>query len=254
MGQKSTQKPILIAGPCSLEGKDMAKRISSEVAEMADKYGFDYVFKASFDKANRTSVNSNRGLGLRPAMDILKELGVKTTTDIHEPIQAKYVSEVVDYIQIPAFLCRQTDLLVAAGETGVPVNIKKGQMVSGKAMIHAVEKVRSTGNKNVMLMERGSMFGMNDLVVDFRQVVDMKEIAPVIMDCTHSIQKPNGGAVTGGQPKYIETLTRCAKAVNVDGYFFEVHPDPSNAWSDGANMIKLSEFENILKIIKSDTI
>lgn len=249
MEQKLTQKPILIAGPCSLEGPEMAKQISQEVAELADKYGFDYVFKASFDKANRTSVHSKRGLGLRRAMDIFSTLGVKTTTDIHEPIHAQYAGEVVDYLQIPAFLCRQTDLLVAAGETGKGVNIKKGQMVSGEAMRHAYEKVKSTGNENIMLMERGSMFGMNDLVVDFRQVVDMQEIAPVIMDCTHSVQRPNGGAVTGGQPKYIETLAKCANAVGVKGYFFEVHPDPSSAWSDGTNMLKLSEFENILKII-----
>jgi len=249
MEQKLTRKPILIAGPCSLEGKEMAHRISQEVGELAYKYGFDYIFKASFDKANRTSVTSKRGLGLRGAMEIFAGLDVKTTTDIHEPGQAHYVAEVVDVLQIPAFLCRQTDLLVAAGETGKQVNIKKGQMVTGDAMRHAVEKVRSTGNKNVMLMERGSMFGMNDLVVDFRQVVDMKDIAPVIMDCTHSVQRPNGGAVTGGQPKYIETLAKCAKAVDVDGFFFEVHPDPSKAWSDGTNMLKLSEFENILKII-----
>jgi len=244
MERKSTQKQILIAGPCSLEGPEMAKRISQEVAELADKYGFDYIFKASFDKANRTSVDSKRGLGLSRAMDIFSRLDVKTTTDIHEPIQAEYAGKVVDYLQIPAFLCRQTDLLVAAGETGKPVNIKKGQMVSGKAMRHAVDKVKSTGNNNVMLMERGSMFGMQDLVVDFRQVVDMQEIAPVIME------QPNGGATTGGQPKYIETLAKCAKAVDVAGYFFEVHPDPSKAWSDGTNMLKLSEFENILKIIR----
>ena len=231
------KKPLLIAGPCSLEGEEMAKRISGELSELADKYGFEYVFKASFDKANRTSVDSKRGLGLRRAMDIL------------DPIQAEYVSGVVDIIQIPAFLCRQTDLLVAAGETGLPVNIKKGQMVSGKMMKHAVQKVRSTNCSTILLTERGSMFGMSDLVVDFRQVVDMKELAPVIMDCTHSVQQPNGGSTTGGQPKYIETLAKCAKAVGVDGYFFEVHPEPSKAWSDGANMIKLSEFENILKAI-----
>lgn len=243
------KKPLLIAGPCSLEGEEMAKRISGELSELADKYGFEYVFKASFDKANRTSVDSKRGLGLRRAMDILDRLDCSTTTDIHEPIQAEYVSGVVDIIQIPAFLCRQTDLLVAAGETGLPVNIKKGQMVSGKMMKHAVQKVRSTNCSTILLTERGSMFGMSDLVVDFRQVVDMKELAPVIMDCTHSVQQPNGGSTTGGQPKYIETLAKCAKAVGVDGYFFEVHPEPSKAWSDGANMIKLSEFENILKAI-----
>lgn len=250
MEKKSTQKPILIAGPCSLEGLDMARRISSEVGELADKYGFDYVFKASFDKANRTSVSSKRGVGLHTAMSIFDKLETKTTTDIHEPIQASYAAQAVDIIQIPAFLCRQTDLLVAAGETGKTVSIKKGQMVSGKNMAYAVEKVKSTGNKNVILMERGSMFGMQDMVVDFRQVVDMMDIAPVIMDCTHSVQQPNGGSVTGGQPKYIETMAKCAKAVGVDGYFFEVHPDPANAWSDGANMINLKDFEDMLKNIR----
>ena len=252
MESKSTQKPILIAGPCSLEGRIQAHEISSKCSELADKYGFDYYFKASFDKANRTSVNSKRGIGIDKAIDIFAELkeldGCKITTDIHEPWQADKLADVVDIIQIPAYLCRQTDLLVAAGNTFKTVNIKKGQFVDGRSMIHAVNKVKSTGNNNIMLTERGSMFGMGDLVVDFRQIVDMKELGvPVIMDCTHSTQRPNSGDTTSGQPKYAIHIAKCAKAVDIDGYFFEVHENPSAAWSDGSNMIQLNKFEEILK-------
>ena len=196
MELKSTQKPILIAGSCSIEGRIQAHTISSKCQELADKYGFDYYFKGSFDKANRTSVNSKRGIGIDKAIDIFAELkelgGCKITTDIHEPWQADKLADVVDIIQIPAYLCRQTDLLVAAGNTFKTVNIKKGQFVDGRSMIHAINKVKSTGNNKVMLTERGSMFGMGDLVVDPRQIVDMKELGvPVIMDCTHSTQRPN---------------------------------------------------------------
>ena len=254
MELKSTQKKILIAGPCSLEGRIQAHEISSKCSELADKYGFDYYFKASFDKANRTSVHSKRGIGIDKAIDIFAELkeldGCKITTDIHEPWQAEKLADVVDIIQIPAYLCRQTDLLVAAGNTFKTVNIKKGQFVDGSSMIHAVNKVKSTANNKVMLTERGSMFGMGDLVVDFRQVVDMKELGhPVIMDCTHSTQRPNQGNTTPGQPRYAIHIAKLAKAVDVDGYFFEVHEDPSKAWSDGANMIQLNKFEEILKQI-----
>ena len=246
------KKPILIAGPCSLEGRIQAHTISSKCEELADKYGFDYYFKASFDKANRTSVNSKRGIGIDKAIDIfaeLKELGnCKITTDIHEPWQADKLADVVDIIQIPAYLCRQTDLLVAAGNTFKTVNIKKGQFVDGSSMIHAVNKVKSTGNNKVMLTERGSMFGMGDLVVDPRQIVDMKELGvPVIMDCTHSTQRPNSGNTTAGQPKYTLPIAKVAKALDVDGYFFEVHENPSAAWSDGSNMVQLDKFEEILK-------
>ena len=246
------KKPILIAGPCSLEGRIQAHEISSKCSELADKYGFDYYFKASFDKANRTSVNSKRGIGIDKAIDIFAELkeldGCKITTDIHEPWQADKLADVVDIIQIPAYLCRQTDLLVAAGHTFKTVNIKKGQFINGSNMVHAVNKVRSTGNEDVMLTERGSMFGMGDLVVDFRQIVDMKELdVPVIIDCTHSTQRPNSGSTTAGQPRYAIHIAKAAKAVGVDGYFFEVHENPSAAWSDGSNMIKLDKFEEILK-------
>jgi 2-dehydro-3-deoxyphosphooctonate aldolase (KDO 8-P synthase) len=254
MESKSIPKKILIAGPCSLEGRVQAHEIADKCRQLADKYGFDYYFKASFDKANRTSVNSKRGIGIDKAIRIFTELkelqGCKITTDIHEPWHAEKLAKVVDIIQIPAYLCRQTDLLVAAGDTFKTINIKKGQFIDGRNMIHAIDKVKSTGNNKIMLTERGSMFGMGDLVVDFRQVVDMKELGvPVIMDCTHSTQRPNSGSTTDGQPKYAIHIAKLAKAVNVDGYFFEVHENPSAAWSDGSNMIKLSEFENVLKQI-----
>ena len=243
---------MLIAGPCSLEGRVQAHEIADKCGQLADKYGFDYYFKASFDKANRTSVNSKRGIGIDKAKFIFEELkelqGCKITTDIHEPWQAEKLAKVVDIIQIPAYLCRQTDLLVAAGNTWKTVNIKKGQFIDGRNMIHAINKVKSTGNNKVMLTERGSMFGMGDLVVDFRQVVDMKELGvPVIMDCTHSTQKPNSGSTTAGQPRYAIHIAKAAKAVGVDGYFFEVHENPSAAWSDGSNMVQLDKFEEILK-------
>lgn len=210
------------------------------------------MFKGSFDKANRTSVNSKRGIGIDEAKWMfrsLREFGIdKITTDIHEPWQAKQLEPYVDIIQIPAYLCRQTDLLVAAGETGKTVNIKKGQFISGSNMIHAVNKVKSTGNNNIMLTERGSMFGMNDLVVDARQIVDMKELGvPVILDCTHSTQTPNSGNTTAGQPKYALPIAKVGHALGVDGYFFEVHPKPNEAWSDGSNMINLNNFDEILK-------
>lgn len=249
--KKLTQKPILIAGPCSLESWDMVIAIASKCQQWAEDNGFDYYFKGSFDKANRTSINSRRGVGIDRGFNLLqsiKQKGIKVTTDIHEPGHADIFSNVLDIVQIPAYLCRQTDLLLAAGETGKIVNIKKGQFVDGKSMIHAVEKVRSTGNENVWLTERGSMFGMGDLVVDPRQIVDMKELGvPVIMDCTHSTQKPNSGSTTNGQPKYTLPIAKVAKALDVDGYFFEVHPEPSLAWSDGFNMVQLDKFEEILK-------
>ena len=252
MESKLTQKPILIAGSCSIEGRIQAHTISSKCQELADKYGFDYYFKGSFDKANRTSVNSKRGIGIEKAIDIFAELkeldGCKITTDIHEPWQADKLADVVDIIQIPAYLCRQTDLLVAAGNTFNTVNIKKGQFVDGRSMIHAINKVKSTGNNKVILTERGSMFGMGDLVVDPRQIVDMKELGvPVIMDCTHSTQRPNSGNTTAGQPKYTLPIAKVAKALDVDGYFFEVNENPSAAWSDGSNMVQLDKFEEILK-------
>ena len=254
MEKKSTQKKILIAGPCSIESEIQAMTLAHDLGVLADKYNFDYVFKGSFDKANRTSVHSKRGVGLEKAVKIFDKIkthiGCKTTTDVHETWQIDKLEDVVDIIQIPAFLCRQTDLLLEAGHTMNTVNIKKGQFVEGKNMVHAVNKVLSTGNKNIWLTERGSMFGMGDLVVDFRQIVDMKELGyPVIMDCTHSTQRPNSGDTTAGQPKYAIHIAKLAKAVDVDGWFFEVHENPSAAWSDGSNMIELNKFENVLKQI-----
>jgi len=252
MEKKSTQKKILIAGPCSIESEIQALTLAHDLSLLAERYNFDYIFKGSFDKANRTSVHSKRGIGLEKAVNVFDKIkthvGCKTTTDVHETWQIDKLEDVIDVIQIPAFLCRQTDLLLEAGQTMNAVNIKKGQFVEGKNMIHAVNKVKSTGNNNIMLTERGSMFGMGDLVVDFRQIVDMKELGvPVIMDCTHSTQRPNSGDTTAGQPKYAIHIAKCAKAVDVDGYFFEVHEDPSAAWSDGSNMIQLNKFEEILK-------
>jgi len=248
------KKPILISGPCSIENEDQALYLASTLQNLADKYNFNYVFKGSFDKANRTSVHSKRGVGLEKAIKIFEKIknhiGCKTTTDVHETWQIDKLEDVVDVIQIPAFLCRQTDLLIEAGHTNKVVNIKKGQFVEGKNMVHAVNKVLSTGNKDIWLTERGSMFGMGDLVVDFRQVVDMKELGyPVIMDCTHSTQRPNSGNTTSGEPRYAIHIAKLAKAVNIDGWFFEVHENPSAAWSDGSNMIRLDKFEDILKSI-----
>ena len=252
MEKKSIQKKILIAGPCSIESEIQALTLAENLNELANKYNFDYVFKGSFDKANRTSIHSKRGVGLEKAIEIFDKIkihiGCKTTTDVHETWQIDKLQDVIDVVQIPAFLCRQTDLLVEAGDAINTVNIKKGQFVDGSKMIHAVNKVKSTGNNNIWLTERGSMFGMGDLVVDFRQVVDMKELGvPVIIDCTHSTQRPNSGDTTAGQPKYAIHIAKCAKAVDIDGYFFEVHENPSAAWSDGSNMIQLNKFETILK-------
>ena len=254
MEKKLTQKKILIAGPCSIESEVQALTLAHDLGVLADKYNFDYVFKGSFDKANRTSIHSKRGVGLEKAIKIFDKLkthiGCKVTTDVHETWQIDKLHDVVDVIQIPAFLCRQTDLLLEAGDTMNTVNIKKGQFVEGRNMVHAINKVLSTGNKNIWLTERGSMFGMGDLVVDFRQVIDMKELGyPVIMDCTHSTQRPNSGDTTAGQPKYAIHIAKLAKAVDIDGWFFEVHENPSAAWSDGSNMIQLNKFENILKQI-----
>ncbi len=255
MESKSTPKKILIAGPCSIEDGVMAMTLAFELSKLAEKYNFEYIFKASFDKANRTSIDSYRGLGMEQGLEILKNIreavDCKVITDIHEPWQAEPVARVVDILQIPAFLCRQTDLLVAAARTGKTVNIKKAQFLDGKNMINSVEKVKQSGNNDIMLTERGSMFGLNNLVVDFRQIIDMKEFGyPVIMDCTHSTQKPGSlGNKSGGERKYAIHLAKLANAIDVDGFFFEVHPDPDNALCDGPNMIQLNNFENILKQI-----
>ena len=243
---------FIISGPCVIEDEYTVMKIAEKVKELTSKYNFHYIFKASFDKANRTSINSFRGPGIG-GLKILKKVkdtfNVEITTDIHEAWQAEVVAPVVDIIQIPAFLCRQTDLLVAAGKTKKVVNIKKAQFLDGKNMINAINKVQDTGNNKIMLTERGSMFGLGNLVVDFRQVIDMKEFGyPVVMDCTHSTQKPGLlGDKSGGDRKYASYMAKLAKAVGVNGFFFEVHPDPDNALCDGPNMIHLNNFENIIK-------
>ena len=245
---------LRILGPCSVQDRKTYLDIGDKLVKLMEGYN-NWYYKASFDKANRTSIYGGRGPGMEESIDLFYEIkekypNIKLTTDIHEPWQAKAIEPYVDIIQIPAYLCRQTDLLVAAGETGRTVNIKKGQFVSGKNMIHAIDKVRATGNRDVMLTERGSMFGMGDLVVDFRQIIDMKELdVPVIIDCTHSMQQPNSGDTTNGNPEYAIHLAKAAKALGVDGYFFEIHPKPEQAWSDGSNMIQLDKFDDMLKAI-----
>jgi 2-dehydro-3-deoxyphosphooctonate aldolase (KDO 8-P synthase) len=243
---------FLIAGPCIIESEEMAMNLASELKKIAEKLNLTYIFKASFDKANRTSVSSYRGNGMDEGLRILQKIKdtyhVPVTTDIHESHQAARVAEVVDILQIPAFLCRQTDLLIEAGKSGRIVNVKKAQFISGMEMKFAINKVSSTGNNKIMLTERGSMFGYNNLVVDFRNIVDMKAFGfPVVIDVTHSTQKPGGlDGKSGGNREYAPYLAKAAAAVGVDGFFFEVHQNPEVALSDGPNMIKLQDFELLL--------
>ncbi|MDR2884391.1 MAG: 3-deoxy-8-phosphooctulonate synthase [Deferribacteraceae bacterium] len=249
---KLKSKPFLIAGPCVMESADMVMKIAEECVKIASERNIEYIFKASFDKANRTSASSYRGLGMDEGLQLLQRVkdtfNVPVTTDIHESYQAEAVGEVVDILQIPAFLCRQTDLLVAAAATGRIVNIKKAQFLSAADMIHPLEKVRKAGNMQVMLTERGTMFGYNNLVVDFRNLVEMREMGvPVVMDVTHSTQRPGGlGGKSGGDRKFAPYIAAAAAAVGVDGYFFEVHPEPDSALSDGPNMIPLDQFGSLL--------
>jgi 2-dehydro-3-deoxyphosphooctonate aldolase (KDO 8-P synthase) len=244
--------PIFIAGPCVMESPDNMKEIAAELVRINDKYDVDIIFKASFDKANRTSINSFRGLGLdkglRLLSDIKSKYGLRVLTDIHESYQAIPAGEVVDVIQIPAFLCRQTDLLVAAAKTGKIVNIKKAQFLSGYDMRYPVEKVRSVSNSVVWLTERGNTYGYNNLIVDFRNIAYMKQFTPfIIMDCTHSVQRPGAaGGKTGGDREFISSMAFAAKAFGANGYFFEVHPDPEKALSDGPNMLFLKDLERII--------
>lgn len=251
--QKIKSGKFLIAGPCIIENEKMVLDLAEQLKTIAEKTGFTYIFKASFDKANRTSVSSFRGNGMEEGLRILQkvktEFGLPVTTDIHESDQAAIAGEVIDVLQIPAFLCRQTDLLVAAGNTGRIVNIKKAQFLSGAEMKFPVDKVKSTGNEKIMLTERGTMFGYNNLVVDFRNIVDMKSFGyPVCMDVTHSTQKPGGaGGKSGGNREYAPLLAAAAAAAGADGFFFEVHRNPDEALSDGPNMIPLSEFEALLQ-------
>jgi 2-dehydro-3-deoxyphosphooctonate aldolase (KDO 8-P synthase) len=251
-----TTSNFLIAGPCVMENETMVLETAEKLVRATEGLDLVFVFKASFDKANRTSVDSFRGPGLEKGLALLekvrKNTGALLTTDIHESWQARPAGEVVDILQIPAFLCRQTDLLTEAGKTGKVVNIKKAQFLAGKDMIQPARKVESTGNRQVLLTERGSFSGYNSLVVDFTQVVDMMELGyPVVMDATHSTQKPGAlGDRTGGNRKYSIYLAKAAKVIGVKGFFFEVHPDPDHALSDGPNMIPLNDFiSNYLPVI-----
>lgn len=250
------KEKFIIAGPCVIENESMVLRTAESVKQMTEKLGLHYIFKASFDKANRTSLDSYRGPGLEEGLRILEK--VKTTfelpitTDIHGPEQAAPVAEVVDILQIPAFLCRQTDLLVAAAKTDRIVNIKKAQFLDGKDMFYPAEKVRQSGNAKIMLTERGTMFGLGNLVVDFRQIIDMKAFGyPIVMDVTHSTQRPGGlGGKSGGNREYAPYMAKLANAAGVDGFFFEVHENPEEALSDGPNMVYLKDFSAILESIK----
>ena len=248
-----------IAGPCVIESAELLDTVAQELVRINDKLGTDIIFKASFDKANRTSIHSFRGpgmdKGLQMLADIKSKYGLRLLTDIHESWQAKPVGEVVDVIQIPAFLCRQTDLLVAAAKTGKTVNIKKAQFLSGNDMRYPVEKAREAGAKDVWLTERGNMFGYNNLIVDFRNIPDMLQITPtVVMDCTHSVQRPGGaGGKTGGDRQFVPAMAMAAKAFGANGWFFEVHPDPDKGLSDAANMLRLDQLDELIEklIIKN---
>lgn len=245
-------QPIFIAGPCVIESQELLYKVAERLVEINQRLGVEIIFKASFDKANRTSISSFRGPGMEKGLEMLSNVrskyGLRLLTDIHESHQAKPVGEVVDVIQIPAFLCRQTDLLVAAAQTGKTVNIKKAQFLSGQDMKYPVEKAIEADAKDVWLTERGNSFGYNNLVVDFRNIPDMKEIVPnVIMDCTHSVQRPGGGGgKTSGDRKFVPAMALAAKAFGATGYFFEVHPDPDNGLSDGPNMLRLDDLEALV--------
>lgn len=247
----------LIAGPCAIESEEMAMNIAEKMKAITDKLGIDYTFKGSFDKANRTSIHSKRGLGIDEGLRILQKIkdtyNIPVATDIHESWQAEPVGKVVDIVQIPAFLCRQTDLLVAAAKTGKCINIKKAQFLAPWDMKNCLQKVVESGNSNVMLCERGTSFGYNTLVVDMTGLIEMKKFGyPVIFDATHSVQKPGGkGDATGGNREYVEYLAKAAIAVGVDGLFMETHQNPDEAWSDGPNMVKLDDMEELLtKLVK----
>lgn len=245
-------KPTFIAGPCVIESSELLCSVAEELVRLNEKYNINIIFKASFDKANRTSINSFRGPGLEKGLSVLYDIkqkyGLKLLTDIHESYQAKPVGEVVDVIQIPAFLCRQTDLLVAAAKTGKIVNIKKAQFLSGRDMKYPVQKCLESGAKEIWLTERGNCFGYNNLVVDFRNIADMKEIVPnVIMDCTHSVQRPSAGdGKTIGDRKFVPSMALAAKAFGATGYFFEVHPTPDQGLSDAANMLELNKLDELI--------
>lgn len=247
---------FLIAGPCVIESETQVLQIAGRMKEITDELGIPYTFKASFDKANRTSIHSFRGPGIEKGLEILKKVkdtyGLPVCTDIHESWQAEKAAEICDILQIPAFLCRQTDLLTAAAKTGKCINIKKAQFLAPWDMKNCVEKVRESGNNNVMLCERGSIFGYNTLVVDMTGLQVMKEYGvPVVFDATHSVQKPGGnGTSSGGNRKFVESLAKAAVAVGVDGLFMETHPDPDQALSDGPNMVPLDDMKDLLFKLK----
>lgn len=248
-------KPIIIAGPCVIESQELLDTVAKTLVEINKRLGTDIIFKASFDKANRTSLHSFRGPGLERGLEMLSKVkekyGLRLLTDIHESCQAEAAGEVVDVLQIPAFLCRQTDLLVTAARTGRIVNIKKAQFLSGRDMRYPTEKALESGAKEVWLTERGNSFGYNNLVVDFRNIPDMKEIvSTVIMDCTHSVQRPSAGeGKTVGDRKFVPSMAMAAKAFGATGYFFEVHPEPDKGLSDAANMLELDKLEALVNRI-----
>ena len=250
---------FLIAGPCVVEDETMLMNIAEELCKITQRLKIPLILKASYKKANRTSLDSFTGIGDKKALKLIQLAGeqfsIPTITDIHSEAEAQTAAEYVDVLQIPAFLCRQTELLVAAAKTNRIINIKKGQFLSGESMQFAVQKVRDAGNNKIILTDRGNSFGYKDLIVDFRNIPIMKKNnVPVVMDCTHSLQQPNIGNITGGDPSMIETIAKAAIAVGADGIFIETHPNPSQAKSDGANMLKLSELERLLtKLIKIKT-
>nr|WP_294950304.1 3-deoxy-8-phosphooctulonate synthase [uncultured Mucilaginibacter sp.] len=252
-----TENPFFIVGPCVMENQELLYTVADKVAEIKAKYPVTMVFKSSFDKANRTSISAYRGPGIERGLEMLNKVkekfGLEVTTDIHEPFQAAIASEVVDILQIPAFLCRQTDLLVAAAQTGKVVNVKKAQFLSGQDMFYPAQKVKEAGNDQIILTERGNSFGYNNLVVDFRNIYDMKEFGyPVCMDCTHSVQRPGGaGGKTGGDRKFVPNMAHAARAFGASGYFIESHPDPDHAMSDGPNMLYLKDLEELIKSLIS---
>lgn len=251
INHKDSKNFFLIAGPCAIENEDMAMRIAETVIKITDKYKIPYIFKGSFKKANRSRVDSFTGIGDEKALQILKKVSetfnIPTTTDIHENAHAELAAQFVDVLQIPAFLVRQTDLLVAAAKTNKVVTLKKGQFLSPEAMKFAVQKVKDSGNEKTAIIERGNSFGYTDLIVDYRGIPIMKQYSPVILDITHSLQQPNQeNGVTGGKPELIETIAKAGIAVGADGIFLETHPNPSEAKSDGANMLQLDKLDNLL--------